>query len=275
VWKPTSFPGRTASRRASAERTRGRPSSQGCAVTKRRNAVCMRMCMHVAKPARHPARATKPAAALLPEQQQAGRATLLPTCQPTLPTEHLDSESPSSPKTSIDIVPDSTRRRPRRRPRPTNQTQSLQPPLPPIHPRLNQSTHIHHPLPIPRRQEHHPAYRASNCIRLDPILQYQIPNTNAITTNQTFNPTNGIPLFTSDIIHPSTHTHTLDALNSSVQYTANITHTTPTSYYGVLITARRNAAAASCMGQQTGSPIPPRSLQQYQPAALRLQQLRL
>ena len=86
--KPTSFPGRTASRRASAERTRGRPSSQGCAVTKRRNAVCM--CMHVAKPTRYPARTRKPAAPVLPEQQQAGRATL----PANLPTYFTQSTSP-------------------------------------------------------------------------------------------------------------------------------------------------------------------------------------
>lgn len=48
------------------------------------------MCMHVAKPARHPARTRKPAAPVLPEQQQAGRATL----PANLPTYFTQSTSP-------------------------------------------------------------------------------------------------------------------------------------------------------------------------------------
>jgi hypothetical protein len=135
--------------------------------------------MHVAKPARHSARATMPAAALLPEQQQAGRATLVPTCQPTLPSRHLSSGSPSSPVTSISIDPDSTRRR-RRRPPPPNAVATAAPSAN-RHPFDHPANIHHHHQYYPRRQREHTVYRASNCIRLNPITvpytehQYQIP----------------------------------------------------------------------------------------------------
>jgi len=97
--------------------TRGRPSSQGCAVTKRRNAVCM----HVAKPARHPARANRTSCTY------AARATTDRACNSAanLPTYFTQSTSPvllSLPEQASLLHPSRTRRRRRRRRRPSPPT---------------------------------------------------------------------------------------------------------------------------------------------------------
>lgn len=183
--------------------------------------------MHVAKPARHPARATAPAAPVLPEQQQAGRATLLPTCQPTLPSRPLPVPVLLSSRSSIPIAPVRTRRRRRRRrrPPPPNAVATAAPSAnqPRSYARLTSSTTTTTNDDDDRK---HPVYRAFNCIRLDPIYNthYPIPNAN-YTIADLHNSTNGIPLFIPGI-RPSI-THTLDALNSWVQYLiSNITHTT-------------------------------------------------